>query len=86
MTDEENLPTRSQGVVSIVGTTYLTHAAINEVRRLLDQVADTCDAAGVIAGRAGPPPAPAELARLRELSARIDAMVDRLMKVLTGVT
>ncbi len=85
MTNEENLSKRSQGAVSIIGTTYLTHAAINEVRRLLDQVADTCDAAGVIAGRAGPPPAPEQLARLRELSARIDAMVDRLKKVLIGV-
>ena len=82
MINSENVPPYQPGQVLHTGSTRITGTAITEVRRLLELVADTCDAAGQIAGRTGPAPIDSELDRLREVTTRIDAMVDRIRAIL----
>jgi hypothetical protein len=60
----------------------LSPTETTELRRLFDLVADTCDAAGTVLGRAGPPPLAPELQRLRELNERVAAAVERISAIL----
>ena len=82
MNENENIVRYQSGQVLLTGGTRLTFTAITEIRRLFELVADTCDAAGEIAGRAGPAPIGSELDRLREVTARIDALVTRITAIL----
>jgi hypothetical protein len=81
MGDNENIPRYRPGQVIRTGGA-ITPTQTTELRRLFDLAADTCDAAGQILGRAGPPPVGADLERLRELNERIDAVVDRIKAIL----
>jgi len=80
--ENENIPRYRSGRVTFTGSISLTLNAATELRRLFDLVADTCDAAGEILGRAGPPPKGTELDRLREVTVRVDTMVDRIKAIL----
>ena len=81
MDHNENIATYRAGkVVRIVGA--LTTTETIELRRLFDLIADTCDAAGIILGRSGPSPISSELERLRELTERVDAMIERTKSIL----
>jgi hypothetical protein len=82
MNEHENAPRFRSGNVVHIGRGTITNAETTELRRLFDQVADTCDVASQVLGKSGPPPMGPELDRLRELSARADAMVERLKSIL----
>lgn len=78
----QNLPRYRAGQVLRTGKASLTNSETTELRRLFDLVADTCDVAGMVLGRAGPPPIGSNMGRLRELSDRIDAMAERIKSIL----
>jgi hypothetical protein len=82
METNENIPRYRAGQVVLMGKASLTNAETTELRRLFDLIADTCDAAGVVLGRTGPPPIGSELERLRALTERVDAMTDRTKSIL----
>jgi hypothetical protein len=81
MDENENVPRYRPGTVVRMGKA-LTATETTELRRLFDLMADTCDAAAIILGRSGPPPMGSEVQRLRELSERVDAMIDRTKSIL----
>jgi hypothetical protein len=85
MDDNENIPRYRPGKVIRTGKA-LTPTETTELRRLFDLAANTCDAAGQVLGRAGPPPVGADLERLAELNERIDTLVDRIKAILGQVT
>ncbi len=65
-----------------MGKSAITHAETRELQRLLDEAADSFDAAAMILEDDGLPPPESELQRIRDLAARVSAMVDRIGVIL----
>jgi len=80
--NEKAPPPHPAGVVVSTGKASITPAETRELRQLFDHVADTCDAASQAMGSAGPPPKGSEFQRVKELYARVDAMVGRIKAIL----
>jgi hypothetical protein len=60
----------------------ITHAQTRELQRLLDRAADSCDAAAVMLEEDSAPPTGSDLQRIRKLTARLGAMIDRIGAIL----
>jgi hypothetical protein len=82
MNENEKVPQFWPGHVVHTGKANLTATATTELHRLFDLIADTSDAASEILKRAGRPPAGPDVERLRDIAARVDAMVDRVKAIL----
>jgi hypothetical protein len=79
----ENLPQYRTGRAVITGRASLTLAETSELRRLYDQVADICDAAGqAMGGDEDPVPTMSELQQIKGLNDRVDAMIERIRAIL----
>jgi hypothetical protein len=65
-----------------IGKAGITRAETRELQRLLDRAADSCDAAAVMLEEDGPPPTGSELQRIRELTAHVGGMLDRIGAIL----
>jgi hypothetical protein len=61
----------------------ITCAEKLELARLLDRAADIFDAAGVILDEDDAPPAGMHLQRIRDLTGRVDKLVDRIGVILS---
>jgi hypothetical protein len=78
----DSVPPHRAGVGVNTGKASITPAETRELRQLFDHLADTCDAASQALGSAGPPPTGSEFQRVKELNARVDAMVARIKAIL----
>ena len=77
----ENVPTYRAGCVTVIGKTTVTYAEMRELRLLLVNVSKTSAAAVDFLGNSGLVPA-GSLQRARELTARLEVLVDRAKQIL----
>jgi hypothetical protein len=78
----DNVPLHRAGSVVNTGKASITPADTRELGQLFDHLADTCDAASQTLGSAGSPPTGSQFQRVKELNARVDAMVGRIKAIL----
>jgi hypothetical protein len=79
----DNFPQYRAARAVITGRASLTLAETSELRRLYDQVADTCDvAAHALGSDEDLVPTISELERVKGLNERVGAMLDRIRTIL----